>query len=273
MQRRKLVANRFRHLFYRFFTTRRVLTAYCEKYDLRFRFSINDGLGRDIYYKWGVYSEDYITTFLLNEINLQDDDFIIDIGANMGWYPLVFSCRHTATIFAFEPDQLNFSLLKQNIALNKKENIHLFNVAVSNKEEMQTFYLYKSYNTGRHSFIQQKNSVKSVQVPTVRLDDFLKQKNMGHKNIKLIKIDIEGFEYSAMQGAVESLNRCAYLLTEFTPGMMKQINQDPMDYIRLIRNAGFTTYEITAAGLSEPDFDEIIRNDIQVNLFCRRENK
>jgi len=271
MPRLKLVANRFKHLFFRFFTTRRVLTAHCEKYDLRFRFSINDGLGRDIYYKYGVYSEDSITTFLQQEMNIQDDDFIIDIGANLGWYSLVFSVQQRPTIYAFEPDALNFSLLKENVELNKKPNVQLFNKAVGDKAGVLTFYLYKGYNLGRHSFIQQKNSVGTVEVETVRLDDFLKEKNMDKKRIKFIKIDIEGFEYSAMQGAVECLERCDYLLTEFTPGMMKQIDQNPMDYIHLLKDNDFTIYSITDAGLSQPDFDNIINNNLQVNLFCRKE--
>jgi hypothetical protein len=74
-----------------------------------------------------------------------------------------------------------------------------------------------------------------------------------------------------MSGAKQSLSHTDYLITEFSPGMMKEINQNPMDYINLIKSFGFTPWMISEEGLSEPDFEEIIHNNIQVNLFCRRD--
>ncbi len=270
MSNPKLWQNRVKHLFYSVFTNKRFLTAYVPKYDLKFRFFIKDGVGKDIYYKFGVYSEDYITSFLLNEIGITNEDFIIDIGANIGWYSLTLSSKAAPTVFSFEPDPLNFSLLKQNIENNGKTNIKAFNAAISNENGKHTLFLYKNHNLGRHSLIQQEKSVKSTEVATVCLDDLLASEQKDKQPIKLIKLDIEGFEYMALQGATESLKRCQYLLTEFSPQMMRQINQDPADYIKLLQQAGFTVYRIEHAGLEEPDFDKILRNNEQVNFFCRR---
>lgn len=258
-------------MFYRGFTNKHLLTAYCEKYDLQFRFFIKDGVGRDIYYKKGVYSEDHITQFLLQEIGIKDEDFILDIGANIGWHSLTLSHQRQPTIFAFEPDPFNFSLLRENQVLNEKPNVQLFNIAVSNESGTKTLYLYKNHNLGRHSLIRQHNSVTSTQVKTVNLDDFLAEQQMQDRPIKLIKIDIEGFEYMALQGATRALQHCQYLITEFTPYMMQQIGQDPMDFIELIKKAGFTIYKIDPTGLSTPDIAASIRNKEQLDLFCRKE--
>jgi Methyltransferase FkbM domain len=124
---------------------------------------------------------------------------------------------------------------------------------------------------GRHSFIQQKNSTSSEEVEVTVLDRFLDEQGFSGKKIKLIKIDIEGFEYMAMQGASVALGRTEYLITEFTPNLMKEISQDPMDYISLIQKSGFHVSVISAEGLSVPDFEEIINNGRQVNLFCSRQ--
>jgi hypothetical protein len=75
-----------------------------------------------------------------------------------------------------------------------------------------------------------------------------------------------------MSGAKQSLGRTDYLMTEFSPGMMKEIKHNPMDYIDYIKTFGFTPWIINEKGLSEPDFDEIIRSNTQVNLFCSKEN-
>ncbi len=265
-----LFINHLKHIFFSVFTTKKTLIAYSEKYNLRFKFHIKDGVGRDIYYKKGVYSEDYITHFLLKEIGIRDNDLIVDIGANIGWYSLVLSSGSKPQVLSFEPDPFNFSLLQDNIKLNKKDNIQPFNKAVSDQPGTMTLYLYKNYNLGRHSAIRQRNSIGSEEVETIQLDGFLENKGLGDKKIRLIKIDIEGYEFAAMSGAKAALQRTEYLMTEFSPGMMKEINHDPMAYIQLIKDSGLDPMVIDEKGLSNPDYEAIINSGIQVNLFCRR---
>jgi FkbM family methyltransferase len=271
MSSAKLFANHLKHILFSVFTNKKTLVAYSEKYNLKFRFHIKDGLGKDIYYKKGVYAEDYITSFLLETIGIKDDDLIIDIGGNIGWYSLVLSHKNKPLVLAFEPDIFNFSLLKNNVALNNKDNIRVFNLALSDTPGKMTLYLYKKHNLGRHSFIKQRNSIGTAEVETIQLDSFLKAQELWDRKIKLIKIDIEGYEFAAMSGAQHSLARTDYLMTEFSPGMMKEIKHNPMDYINQIKSFGFTPWLITEEGLSEPDFDSIIRNNTQVNLFCRKD--
>ncbi len=270
MTESRLFYNHVRHIWYSMFTSRQTLVADCRKYNLKFKFHIKDGVGRDIYYKKGVYSEDYITSFLIHEAGIKNGDLVIDVGANIGWYSLVLSTEQRPEVLAFEPDNYNFSLLKDNIGMNELSNIHPFNLALSDKPGTQTFYLYKKYNLGRHSFIKQKNSINKVEVETARLDDFLKERGYGNRRVRLIKMDIEGHEFSAATGAKETLLRTDYLLTEFTPALMNGANQDPMDYIRLLETSGFAIYSITPEGLSEPDFKKIISGNQQVNLFCAK---
>ncbi len=176
MSRTRLFINHIKHFFYSVFTTKKSLIAYAEKYNLKFKFYISDVIGRDIYYKQGVYSEDYITSFLLEKTGIHDNDLIIDIGANIGWYSLVLSSKNAPQVLAFEPAPFNYSLLMENIEMNKKKNIHAYNLAVSDAPGKMTLHLYKNYNLGRNSFIKQKNSVSTSEVDTIRLDSFLKEK-------------------------------------------------------------------------------------------------
>jgi FkbM family methyltransferase len=271
MSSAKLFANHLKHIFFSVFTNKKTLVAYSEKYNLKFRFHIKDGLGKDIYYKKGVYAEDHITSFLLETIGIKDDDLIIDIGGNIGWYSLVLSYKDRPLVLTFEPDIYNFSLLKNNVALNKKDNIHIFNLALSDTSGKMTLYLYKKHNLGRHSFIRQRNSIGTAEVNTIQLDSFLEEQGIADRKIKLIKIDIEGYEFAAMSGAKKSLAHTEYLVTEFSPGMMKEIKLNPMDYINYLKSFGFKPRVISEAGLTDSDFDEIIRNNTQVNLFCSKD--
>lgn len=163
----QLYINAAKHSFFKWVLRKRFLTAKAVKYNLKFRFFIRDGAGRDIYYKYGVYVEDYITSYLLESIGIQEDDLIVDIGANLGWYSLVLSWKARPLVYAFEPDPLNFSLLKHNIELNGRINIKPVNAGLDEMENVKTLYLYKKYNLGRHSFIRHPKSEQEVQVRTV----------------------------------------------------------------------------------------------------------
>ena len=62
----------------------------------------------------------------INEIKINLDDAIIDIGANVGYYSLKFSKMMgvTGQILAIEPDPDTCSILEQNCTLNNFKNIN-----------------------------------------------------------------------------------------------------------------------------------------------------
>src|SRR5690242_17951527 len=66
------------------------------------------------------FFEREVTMLCLEEIRRGAPDLIVDVGANFGYYPLLFgleTCGHTKTI-AFEPDPVNVDRLRRNVALN-----------------------------------------------------------------------------------------------------------------------------------------------------------
>ena len=144
-----LFINRLKHFFFRITGTKKFLIADCKPYGLKFKFQLMDGIGRDIYYKFGVYSENHISQWLLNNLDIRDNDLIIDIGANIGWYSLTLSSKNKPRIVAFEPDTINFKTLQENIRLNEKNNVKAFNKAISDHEGVLTLHLYKNYNPGQ----------------------------------------------------------------------------------------------------------------------------
>jgi len=261
-----LLLNRFKYILHRL-SGKRYLVARSEPYNLDMKFLIRDGSLKDVYYKRGVYGEDYITRWLINNLGISNDDLIIDIGANVGWYSLVLTGNAKPTVLAFEPDKENFDLLTENIKRNNRTTVKAYNKAVSDREGTLTLHIYKGYNPGRHSFIKQKNSVGTAEVPIVPLDNFLESEGYGSRPVKFIKIDIEGYEYTALKAARKLLSRTDFILTEFSPYMMRDAGQEPIDYINLLQEAGFNLREIDEKGLHKPDFEKIISENRQVNLL------
>jgi len=263
---------RLQYLFNRHILGRQYLTAYSAPYKTHFKFSIKDGIGKDIYYKWGVYSEDFITQFILNQVGITDSDLIIDIGANIGWYSLVLSSEHHPKILAFEPDPVNFSLLSENIRMNGRQNIEAINRAVADKESVMKLFLYKDYNQGRHSLIEGEKSKGYVEVKTVVLDEFIRQKGLDKVPIKFLKIDIEGFEYTALRGGRETLLRTQNVLSEFSPAIMRKIDESPEAYVNYMSELGFKAYELDESTIRKADFQRMLSNPKDVNdILWKRE--
>lgn len=126
-------------------------------------------------------------------------DTVLDIGAQAGIFSLYASLlAREGRVFSFEPVQQNFSLLKENISLNQASNITAINKAVSNTTGKEVLFFDKK-NTGGHSFFAinaKEGDAEKVTVPTISLNDFFKQYNVG--SVDFLKMDCEGAEYKIL---------------------------------------------------------------------------
>lgn len=189
------------------------------------------------------------TTILFNKI-IKPGMVIIDIGAHIGYYTTLFAKLVGADgqVFAFEADLDNFRFLEKNTKNYK--NINLHNIAIADKNSLIDFYKVNK-STGCHSIIKTNNAVKtSVQATT--LDNFLAEKNINR--VDLIKIDIEGAEPLAFKGMEKLFNKNQNLsiIMEFSPNSFKSSPQDPANFLKNIKQYGFSVYEIMPSGQTSP---------------------
>lgn len=132
-------------------------------------------------------------------------DIILDIGANIGYYSLLISrwVGPEGLVIAVEPEPNNFALLELNLCLNKVNNVHLYQVAISDQEGTAT--LFVSNYSNWHSLRSKKPStMKEIEVPTTTIDAIAEK--IGAP-LSLIRMDIEGFEGRALRGGWETLRR------------------------------------------------------------------
>jgi len=228
-----------------------------------------DSLGLSI---WGVY-EPFETELIKKEI--KKGDVVLDLGANIGYYTLIFAkiVGKNGKIFAFEPDQTNFSLLKKNVEINRYKNILLIRKAVIDR--MGTAKLYLSdYNKGSHSIFNLESRKKFIQVETIRLDDYFKNYN---GKIDFIKMDIEGAEGLAIIGMQELLkrNKNLKILTEFNQDLLKNSDIRPEDYLKMLVGQRFKLYQINEKEkkiefVSVKELLEKCSKGQYTNLLCKR---
>ena len=177
---------------------------------------------------------------------------VVDIGANIGYFTVHLSRLVGAhgVVHAFEPEPVNFSILTENVDMNGLTNVRLHRAAVG-KERGDASLHTSDFNGGMHRlYASVCCSGPSVNVPVLRLDDLL----VGAK-VDLIKIDIEGYEESALRGAENCLRENANLkiISEYCPASMLEAGGKPREFIDYLRGLGLMPRQMdgTAIDIAE----------------------
>lgn len=130
---------------------------------------------------------------------LNENDVFFDIGANVGVYTVL--ARNARKIVAFEPAKDTIGILKENVILNNMKNVTIEEYGVSDTKGRCFFS--KNLDTTNHILDQREANVDCVEVNTVSLDGYCREKIIQPS---VIKIDAEGGEEMIIRGASEILS-------------------------------------------------------------------
>ena len=159
----------------------------------------------------------------INKIN--NDLFLcIDIGANVGKYTKLLLTETKSKIISFEPLPLAFKDL-QKIEQDNPERLKVYNYAIGEKDETLELN-YSNEKSEKASFLENLNELsfydfknnQKIKTKVYCLDTFFSNNpNLLSKNIDLVKIDTEGFEFEVLKGAKKMLeqNPPKYIQIEF----------------------------------------------------------
>jgi FkbM family methyltransferase len=179
----------------------------------------------------------------------------LDIGANIGYFSLIASgvVGPAGHVYAVEANADNARLLEASRRENGFDNITVLQVAAGARSGLLA--LHTQHSTGTASALPDSADwlLASRTVPSLRLDDLV----ADTPRLGLIKIDIDGGEFPALQGAARLIatHRPA-LITEFCPGMLTDISGiDAYGYLDWLRAQGYALAVITESGAAEGDAD------------------
>lgn len=138
---------------------------------------------------------------------VQEGDIFYDVGANVGGYSFIAASRG-ATVYAFEPEAMNYGRLLQNMELNKDiaERMHPLCMAIWDKHELLTMHMERSEPGAAQHVLSQKPEQNGhpirQRIYTVALDDL---RAWGIPDPTHIKIDVDGYEERVLAGATNAL--------------------------------------------------------------------
>lgn len=229
----------------------------------------------------GLYEPE--TTSLFKKI-VKPGMAVIDIGAHIGYYTRIAAdlAGTGGIIYAFEADPENFVLLQKNTS--RLKNVRPYQLAITDKTGWVDFYHYdeKSGVGSTLPNVPLNFKKRKISVKAADLDSFFTQ--LGVSKIDLIKMDIEGGEYAAMQGMkkILSQNQSPALIAEFAPAWVQAAGNTPLKFLNFIESFGFQIFAITKNGLlklspvkNDADYAEFIPKSSDgtnfgefVNLYC-----
>ena len=179
-----------------------------------------------------------------------DSEIILDIGANTGIFSLVAkTVNPDSQVYAFEPHQMFFKMLQQNVSLNDFD-IMCEDKAITNLNAEITIEDYSG-------------EVHTIKVEGITLDKFIETK--GLKKIDLIKIDAENSEPEIIEGFLT-------FLPLFKPTFLIEIvnNSVAAKVFGYVKELGYLYFNINEDGFIRQT-DRIEKSDHFNYLLCRPE--
>ena len=179
-------------------------------------------------------------------ISNNENIFIIDIGANIGWYTTFLAKLHYSVI-SFEPGKKNNYILKKNCCLNNFTNIILINKGLYSEETISELRHIK-VNVGNAQITHDIKTIRNISnthpelIETIELTKlsnfvpFLKSHNLA-----AIKADVEGSEGQVFKGGKELITKyhVPFILTEFCKEALQNQNTSISEFLNLFYNNGY----------------------------------
>ena len=171
-------------------------------YGLKYKGNLNNNIDANVFF-YGAF-EKPLLFFLRDTLNALITEtpkaIFMDIGANVGHHS-IFLSKFASQVLAFEPYPKVNMQFKQQIAHNNISNIQIFETGLSDRRETLNYYAPTGNNEGIGSFDESSISKGNTSYGKLELqegDQVIESDSW--KNIKLIKIDVEGFEKKVIKG-------------------------------------------------------------------------
>ena len=175
-------------------------------------------------FRSGAYYERVMTEAfaeILKEDRALPDRRVLDVGGNIGWFTFL-AASLDYHVDVFEPNLVNglriCEAMKLNELVGRTEGelarqtasessvVNYYPFGVGSVDESKTFYVPTGSNPGVGSYIKFDQSI-AVDVGVVTLDKIAEDKGWfkSRPAIAILKIDVEGFEPQAIEGALRLL--------------------------------------------------------------------
>lgn len=173
---------------------------------------------------------------------LEPGDRFIDVGANIGMISMhaAHLVTETGKVDCFEPNPECVQAINDSLARNAISHVNVHPVGLSDSNGVLQLSLTSSH-TGTATLAPVDGVTKSFDVQTLIGDDVVLS---DPKRVKLIKIDVEGFELHVLKGLKRSLETFPLLITEFEESHFQRAGTSSSEIMEFLTGIGYKPYGI-----------------------------
>lgn len=152
---------------------------------------------------------------------------VLDIGSHYGTWAVGFANSGFENVHAFEPVNDIYNVLEENAA--PYNNITTYNQGISNTTRSIKFDTGAD-NTGQGHVNpnHQPGKIKLRTIDSYNFDD-----------VDLIKLDVEGYEFYALDGALKTIARCKPLICIELNGLALRYGLKDSDIVDMLNDLGY----------------------------------
>jgi FkbM family methyltransferase len=220
--------------------------------ELRFVADLDEYVAKNIFFH-GIFEPSVTSAF---QSLIQPGAVVFDVGANLGYFTLLAANRvgSSGRVVAFEPDPQSMEKLRRNLALNDFTNITVESLAVSSESGLVALRTSKpgEVNQGGATtlFDSTKQSTGSISATSTSLDAYCVDNRLDV--VDVVKMDIEGGEYAAVEGMQEGMRNGRYrsIVLELHPEHLRASGRRPEWILETLHSHGYRGWRV----VSRPSF-------------------
>lgn len=184
------------------------------------------------------------------EAALRPGDVVLDVGANVGVYAAVAACLvgPEGSVFALEPLPFPREALLELVRRNGFTQVRVLPVAVGASQGSMQLHVTAGASGLTSAYARGDASVP-VEVERTTLDAVVEKS--GYPPPRLLKIDVEGFEFDVMKGAARLLTteNAPLVLFESNPELLASSQETFADIQKWLVVRGYELFGLTPSGL------------------------
>jgi len=177
---------------------------------------------------------------------LKEGDTFLDVGANEGFFSILASklVNVTGNVVSIEPQSRLQRVIFRNMLENSAYNINILQRAISDSIGTAILSLSPDMNTGSSGIFRlTQYEVPTEMIPQITLSELLRLLRVDR--IKLMKIDVEGFEYEAILGSKDVFrgNIIENIALELHPTILQRRGKSESDILDFLTENGYRRNE------------------------------
>ncbi len=205
---------------------------------------------------------------------VQESKTLIDIGANVGFYScLAAAVNPSISIYAFEPNpKVRIRLANNLIKNNFSGRVSVLPFGLANTSKISEFYVPPLSGTGAGSLRElhpEEGEAEKFSVSVKPLDKLLSD----IENLDLIKMDIEGAEFEALQGARNLIEKHKpVIIVELLRKWMLPFGSHPQNVVEFLSARDYMCFAIEDLGLRQISIIDEVTSETNFLFFPANRN-